>query len=152
MKKIKNILILIILSVLMLSCSKTDKLLNEDGKYVVYVNPEKDRGQKIVKIYLSDILIDSLNIPENKIIEMSNTLVNNAHRSAKNKLTYKLPESGMLFFMGKTKRSNECFIYGTIMGTAENSYGVRSNISSNIKFDLESNPIRNEYGLIIVSP
>lgn len=113
---------------LFVSCGeKTNQLIDEGGYYTVNIS----NSDKVVNVLVMPNIVDSLNTPEDKIVEMAKYIVNNADMNVSHKLTYEINEKASLNF------SDTSFI-GMIGGTAENSYGVRDYVNSTFYFNTKS--------------
>jgi mannitol-1-phosphate/altronate dehydrogenase len=105
---------------------KTNQLIDNGGYYTVNIS----KNDKVVSVFIMGQIIDSLNVPEDKVIEMVNYTVMNADMNVTNKLTYELTKAGLYF-------TDTSFI-GMIYGSAENSYGVKDMVSNDFYFNIKT--------------
>lgn len=89
MKKMKFMLITLLMSIglMFVSCDNTNKLVEEDGRYYVYV--ENNKTDTPIKLSISSEIID-MGVPENEIVSIASTTVRYADWGAKHKMTYEL--------------------------------------------------------------
>lgn len=152
LKVMKMTLMMCLISILIVSCSKHGKIEIDNSRKVGYgyktTLPVEDLvktdGIDVVTFSFPSEFKDSLNLSDEVLIEMCKTSLRYADWGVKHKLTYKLIKDKVGFILvGKD-------IVAYLDGSAENSFGVPGNITSYIYFDIEGNQLRDDYGLPIV--
>ena len=119
----------------------TGVLVKKGSIYTMKIDRKLDNGEtKIVEFSIDNVLVDSLKLSEEKIESICNTAVIWADFNVKNKPTYNLPKTAALLYVSK----NEHPVVVIIGGTAENSFGVASDIHTYIPFDEKGEVVSEE--------
>lgn len=137
-------LMMCLISILIVSCSKHGKIEIDNNWKVGYgyktTLPVEDLvktdGIDVVTFSFQSQLKDSLNLSDDVLIEMCKTSLIYADHGAKHKLTYKLINDKVNFAFIDTN------IVAFLKGSAENSFGVPGDISTVIYFDSKGNYLR----------
>ena len=114
----------------------------EDSYIYSYDYKQPNQQEKEVKFSISNILIDSLQIPDSSIISMCKTAALYADFYVKHKPTYKINEYAQIYFIREENKFT-C----SISGVAENSYGVPDELSTYIDFGRDFKLLTDSSGL-----
>ena len=125
---------IVVMGALAYATKKDTGVLTKIGSYYkMKVDRKLDNGETaVVEFSVDEVLVDSLKLNEEQIESICSSGVIWADFNVKNKPTYKLPKTASLMYVGA---NTEHPITISIGGTAENSYGVASDIHTYIPFD-----------------
>ncbi len=124
---------------------KRFKSIEEKAKGIYYLTIEAENGDNTkqqVEISIDPLIIDSLKLSEQKIINMCEDALRYSDWNVKFKPSYKQSDNAMLTYDTKEKK-----ITAFVNGTAENAYGVPDELNSTVPFNLKGVMINDQDGL-----
>lgn len=150
MKKMKKLLVLCTMFLLLVSCNKYGKIeIDKNNSYYSTVlkigNLVKSDDVEEVKFIIPASFKDSLKLSNETILDMCETSLRYSDWGAKNKLTYKLTDDRVSFFINKNNT-----ISAIVGGSAQNSYGVPGTINTVIYFDIKGKQLSDKDDIPII--